>query len=105
MPEVLLSEEEAQAVQEGADAQFLLDSPGFLSAIEAVRRECAEAILTSPPNAVQAREEAYNLSRGLSAVTARLADLAARGESILALAETDTDQGPDDRPAAVDVPY
>lgn len=105
MSEVLLSDEEEQAVQEGIDAQSLLDTPAFLSAIEAVRRECAEAILQSHPSAVQAREEAYNLSRGLSAVTQRLADLAARGEAILAIAETETERSPDESPADDRVDY
>lgn len=103
MSEVLLSNEEQDAVQEGADAQTLLDSPAFLSAIEAVRRECADEILASPPNAQAAREAAYHLSRGLSAVTQRLIDLAARGEAILALAETETEhvqaEEPDDAPS------
>jgi len=49
-----------------------------------------------------AREDAYNLSRGLSAVTERLAILQARGEAILAAAETltaDETVDPDDSPA------
>jgi len=69
--EVLLNEEESQAVEEGAACQHLLLDPTFLSAIEAV------------------------------------ADLAARGETILAHAETITehDAEPDDSPFDADVPY
>lgn len=53
------------------------------------------------PAARQEREDAYNLSRGLSAVTERLAVLQARGEAILAAAEalTTDDVDPDDTPA------
>ena len=98
MQDLLLSDEETQAVQEGADAQALLDSPAFLSAIEAVRRDCAESILISPPHATQEREAAYQLSRGLSAVTQRLADLATRGETILDLVTAPADIEPDDSP-------
>ncbi|WP_066803364.1 hypothetical protein [Sphingomonas asaccharolytica] len=90
MSEVLLSAEEQEIVEEGDAARVLLDDPAFLRAIEAVRRECADAILQSDPSAKQEREDAYNLSRGLSAVTQRLVDLQARGESILAQAETQT---------------
>lgn len=79
----VLSDEEQAAVDQGEAASFLLENPLFLAAIEAVRSDCAEAILGSAPSAQEAREDAYHLSRALSAVTVALADLSARGEAIL----------------------
>lgn len=92
MTQFVLSAEEQDAVDEGEAARLLLDSPAFLRAIEAVRAQCAEAILSSPPAASQQREDAYHLSRGLSAVTAELTALAARSEQVLAEAEINTDR-------------
>lgn len=80
----VLSDEEQAAVDQGEAASFLLENPLFLAAIEAVRSDCAEAILRSPPDAREAREDSYHLSRALSAVTVALEDLSARGETILA---------------------
>lgn len=81
--EILLSEEEERQVEEGIAAQCLLDNPAFLLAIERVRQQCAEAILTSSPAQTAEREQAYNLSRGLSAVTVELQTIAALGETTL----------------------
>lgn len=98
MANIVLTAEEQDAVEQGEAASLLLDHPQFLRAIEAVRQQCAEAILTSEPAAKQAREDAYNLSRGLSAVTAELAALAAQGEQILAEAEAQTEPADQDDP-------
>lgn len=103
MAEVLLSEEEAVTVERGDQARSLLDSPAFLSVIEALRAECAENILTSLPDALAVREDAYTLSRGLSAITERLIILASEGEAILAQAEAETEQQGDSYYA--DSPY
>src|SRR3546814_9002220 len=65
--DLILTEEEERAVEEGYAAQALLDNPVFLVAIERIRGECAEGILTSPPDHQAAREDLYNLSRGLTA--------------------------------------
>lgn len=98
----VFTDEEQQAVDEGEAARSLLANPVFLTAIEAVRAQCAEGILTSEPPAREAREDAYNLSRALSAVTAELKALEARAEIILAQAEAQaeddhrTDDGPGD---------
>src|SRR3546814_7632066 len=67
--DLILTEEEERAVEEGYAAQALLDNPVFMVAIERIRGECAEGILTSPPDHQAAREDLYNLSRGLTAVT------------------------------------
>lgn len=83
----VLTDEEQAAVDQGEAASFLLDHPLFLAAIEAVRSDCAEAILRSLPAAKAEREDAYHLSRALSAVTVALQDLSARGEAILATHE------------------
>lgn len=83
MTELLLSEEEERQVQEGEAASSLLDSPIYLLAIERVRRQCAEGILTSRPEQAADRERLYNLSRGLSAVTEELLAIAALGQSTL----------------------
>lgn len=91
MSQVVLTDQEHEIVEKGEAARFLLDNPLFLTAIEAVRAQCAEGILTSPPQAVQAREDAYNLSRGLSAITAELTAIAAAGEQLLATAEAQTE--------------
>jgi hypothetical protein len=103
MSNLVLSDEEQETVEQGEAASFLLANPLFLRAIDAVRAQCAEAILTSDPQAPQVRENIYNLSRGLSAVTAELANLAARGEQIVAMAEAqvevDEQAQPDVTPA------
>lgn len=98
MTQFVLSQEEQDAVDEGETARLLLDNPAFLRAIEAVRAQCAEAILSSPPAASQQREDAYHLSRGLSAVTAELTALAARAEQVLAEAEIHTESLAQDDP-------
>lgn len=87
MQHIVLTDEEQRKVEEGEAASFLLANPLFLRAISAVREQCAEAILTSAPQALTAREAAYNLSRGLSAVTEELATLATVGTQIVAQAE------------------
>ncbi len=87
MVTLVLSDEEQEIVDQGDAARVLLDNPVFLKAIEAVRAQCAEAILTSDPAAKEAREDAYHLSRGLSAITVELDALAARAEQVLAQAE------------------
>ena len=91
MSEVVLTDREQEIVEQGEAARFLLDNPLFLQAIEAIRAQCAEAILRSEPQAVQAREDAYHLSRGLSAVTAELTAISAAGEQLLATAEAQTE--------------
>lgn len=83
MEDLVLTDQEEKAVEEGEAAATLLDSPIFLTAIERVRAQCAEQILTSAPEARQVREHLYNLSRGLSAVTEELATIAALGQSTL----------------------
>lgn len=83
----VLSDEEQAAVDQGEAASFLLENPLFLAAVEAVRSDCAEAILRSLPAAKAEREDAYHLSRALSAVTVALQDLSARGEAISATYE------------------
>lgn len=82
MSELILSEEEEQQVQEGEAAGLLLDSPAFLLAVERIRAQCAEGILTSPPEAAAERERLYNLSRGLSAVTEELLVIQANGIAV-----------------------
>src|SRR3546814_15195143 len=77
--DLILTEEEERAVEEGYAAQALLDKPVFLVAIESIRGECAEGILTSPPDHQAAREDLYNLSRGLTAVTQKLVEMTAMG--------------------------
>jgi hypothetical protein len=105
MSQVLLSDEETQAVEEGEAARFLLDNPAFLRAIEKVRQDCAEAILTSPPENRRGREDAYHLSRGLSAITAELSALAAKAEQILAEAEAQTEGLDQDDPVESPADY
>jgi len=83
MEDLVLTDEEEKAVGEGEAAAALLDSPIFLTAIERVRAQCAEQILTSPPDAQKVRERLYNLSRGLSAVTEELHAIAALGQTTL----------------------
>lgn len=90
METYLLSEEEERKVQEGQAAAALLDSPVFLLAIERVRAQCAESILTSPPEHSANRERLYHLSRGLSAVTEELTALAAAAEAIIENAKLST---------------
>ncbi|WP_375272851.1 hypothetical protein [Sphingomonas sp.] len=105
MENLVLSADEQDIVEEGEAANLLLNNPLFLRAIEAVRAQCAEAILTSEPGAKQAREDAYNLSRGLSAVTAELAALAARAEQVLAEAEAQTEPSDQDQPVTTPGDY
>src|SRR3546814_13061195 len=77
--DLILTEEEERAVEEGYAAQALLDNPVFLVAIERIRGECAEGILTSQPDHQAAREDLSNHSRGLTAVTQKLGELTATG--------------------------
>lgn len=91
MTEIVLSDEDEKIVGEGAEAQALLDNPLFLTVIERVRQQCADAILASKPNAGAEREDAYNLSRGLSAITEELLIMQAAGETILENATRPTD--------------
>lgn len=102
MENIVLTAEEERQVTEGEAAASLLDSPAFLLAIERIRADCAEGILTSPPDAQTAREALYNLSRGLSAVTSQLATMAALATSIVgnAVLQTPTD----DEDAQADAP-
>ena len=90
MDQLVLTEEEEKQVQEGEAAGLLLDSPAFLLAIESVRSQCAEKILTSAPEAGAERERLYNLSRGLSAVTEELVALKSQAETIVANAAIST---------------
>lgn len=83
MPQLVLSEDDYRIVGEGDAAAALLDSPVFLTAMERVRASCAEHILTSRPQHREAREDLYNLARGLSAVTEELLAIAALGQSTL----------------------
>src|SRR3546814_20136434 len=90
--DLILTEEEERAVEEGYAAQALLDNPVFLVAIERIRGECAEGILTSPPDHQAAREDLYNLSRGLTAVTQKLVEMTALGIAKLENATRPSDQ-------------
>lgn len=94
--EFVLTEEEERKVEEGEAAASLLDAPVFLLAIEKIRAECAEGILTSAPAATDVREQLYTLSRGLSAVTEQLANMASTAQSIRenAALQTTTDDEP-----------
>lgn len=83
MEDLVLSEEDEEAVREGEAAASLLDSPIFITAIDRVRKQCAESILTSKPQDHEVREQLYNLSRGLSAVTEELLAIASLGTSTL----------------------
>lgn len=87
MADLVLTEEEVRQLEEGEAAGFLLDHPSFLLAIERIRMDCSEGILTSDPGAIQVREDLYQLSRGLSAVTEQLANMSALGTSIRENAE------------------
>lgn len=87
----LLTEDEERIMEEGTAAQTLLDDPAFLRAVERVRSQCAEGILTSRPEQGAIREQAYNLSRGLSAVTEELLTMAALGLTVLDNATRPTD--------------
>jgi hypothetical protein len=93
--ELVLSEEEEREMEEGEAAASLLDSPIFLKAIEKIRDQCAEGILTSEPSKPDVREHLYNLSRGLSAVTEQLAIMAAKAQSIAENAALQTNQDDD----------
>lgn len=95
MAALVLTDEEERQVEEGEAAATLLDSPVFLLAIERIRASCAEGILTSSPDATTVREQLYNLSRGVSAVTAELAQMQSLASSIVenaALQETPEDE-------------
>ena len=83
MEDLVLSEEEEKNIREGEAASALLESPIFLTAIERVRQQCADQILASAPDQPGAREQLYNLSRGLSAVTEELLQIAALGTTTL----------------------
>lgn len=96
MSDLVLSEEEERQVQEGEAAGLLLDSPAFLLAVERIRAQCAEGILTSPPEAVAERERLYNLSRGLSAVTEELLVIQANGIAVAENAALPTNQADED---------
>ncbi|API58515.1 hypothetical protein BSL82_03670 [Tardibacter chloracetimidivorans] len=102
MSEIVLTEEEEQEILEGQAASDLLDNPAFLLAIERVRGECSEGILTSPPDRRDAREDLYNLSRGLTAITEKLAQIAAVGASVLQNAALRTDESVQDDPDSLD---
>ena len=92
MSELVLTDEEQQKVDEGDAARALLDAPMFLTAIERLRHDASEKILSSAPDEIGKREEAYNLSRALSEVTRELLIVAAEGERIAATAQTITDE-------------
>jgi hypothetical protein len=96
MAELILTEEEERQVQEGEAASLLLESPAFLLAIERVRAQCAEGILTSAPEQVAERERLYNLSRGLSAVTEELLALQAGGIAVAENAALQSNQVDED---------
>lgn len=87
---------------EGQAASDLLDNPVFLLAIERVRSECAEAILTSGPANKEEREDLYNLSRGLSAITEKLTHIAALGAAVLQNAALRTEETVQDDPDSLD---
>lgn len=101
MAEILLTEEEQQKVEEGEAARLLLDNPAFLLAIERIRAQCAEGILTSKPTESDVRENLYNLSRGLSAVTEELITMGSIANSIVENAKLQTE---DDDEVQAEVP-
>lgn len=101
MSEILLTEEEQRQVEEGEAANLLLDNPAFLLAIERIRAQCAERILASEPTATEVRENLYNLSRGLSAVTEELLTMGSIAASIIENAKLQT---PDDEEVQADEP-
>jgi hypothetical protein len=76
MEDLVLTDEEDRIVREGDAASSLLDNPAFLLAIERLRKQCADKILESAPDKAADRENLYNLSRGLSAVTEELLAMA-----------------------------
>ena len=94
----VLTDEEEQIVAEGGAAGRLLDDPMFILAIDRVRAQCADLILKSNPQDREAREDAYNLSRGLSAITSELDALTARALTVIAQAETHPSAGTDHQP-------
>lgn len=96
MSDFVLSDEEQAAVDKGEAASFLLDHPLFLEAIEAVRANAAEAILTSCPGETEVRESNYHLSRGLTEITVALMSLSAAGKGILATHEARRTPGPEE---------
>lgn len=83
MEEYVLSDEDELIVKEGEQAAALLDSEMFITVIERVRQQCAEAILRSDPQDQGKRELAYHLSRGLSAITEELLIMQAAGDTVL----------------------
>lgn len=91
MADVLLTPEEQRQVEEGEAAGLLLDNPAFLLAIERIRAQCAEGILASEPTATEVRENLYNLSRGLSAVTEELLTMSSTAASIIENAKLQTE--------------
>lgn len=108
MEEYVLTDEDERIVEEGMEAQALLDNPLFINVIERVRQQCADAILLSAPHAVAEREMSYNLSRGLSAITEELLIMQAAGESTLENATrppNDADVQAHDAPDASPIEY
>lgn len=101
MSEVVLTDEEERIVKEGEQAAALLDSEAFSTVIERVRQQCAEAILRSEPDKQAEREQAYNLSRGLSAITEELLIMQALGDTVL---ENATRPDPNDSEEVQDDP-
>lgn len=104
MEEVVLTDEEERIVAEGEQAAALLDSEMFITVIERVRQQCAEAILRSEPDKAAERELSYQLSRGLSAITEELLIMQAAGDTVLENATRPTadevqDEGPDFMPS------
>jgi hypothetical protein len=90
MAEILLSEEQSEIVARGDQSRSLLDNPAFLAVIDGLRTECAEDILTSNPDDKEQREQAYTLSRGLTAITEKLLAAISKADAVLAVAEANT---------------
>ena len=101
--EYLLDDGDTVAVEAGDAARFLVTHPAYLAAIEKLRTDCSEAILTSSPHEAKEREAAYNLSRALTALTAELLDCASIGETIALEAAANSEPRPND-PVAQDNP-
>lgn len=79
---MILSPEEQAVMDRGEASRFLLSTPLFIEAIDAIRKECAEVILTSAPDAKERREDTYHLSRALTAVTMQLQTYQAEADTI-----------------------
>lgn len=79
---MILTPEEQAVMDKGEAARFLLSDPLFIEAIDAIRKDCAEVILTSAPSAKEQREDTYHLSRALTAVTMQLQTYQAEAETI-----------------------